>query len=612
MDVMHDCSQQLDEFVEAYEAARESGADPDLVDFVPSADHPQWRETIAELVRVDLEYGWTRGHDRRVEQYQSMFPEVLCRGEELEKVAFEEYRLRRLAGEDVTHDDYRQRFAINIQDWPELPLGEALSQAVTLSCQDVGLHELSQLAPQWAQRVAAAVREMPQVGDRFEGFELVGELGRGAFGRVFLARQDDLARRFVALKITPQFSQEPQRLAQLQHTNVVPIYSVHSTERLQAICMPFLGPNTLGELLKTFELSRSLPLSGKAIVSTIAVRSASTIIGDTDTSEATVQGRLSCEGTAVVGGSDMIQRLGSMSYLNAAVWIMCRVADGLAHSHEHGIVHRDLKPSNILLTDDGDPLILDFNLATDRSAMDATAALIGGTLPYLGPEHMRALRDGGDVGPESDIYSFGVILYQMLTGRLPYPLRQGSFRDIVGQMLEDQRQPLASIRALNPAVTPGLEAIVKRCLAPRTAHRYPTARNLQEDLQRHLDHRPLRYVANRSFVERCQKWARRHPRLASGSSVALVSAVLVVVLATAAWTRGNRLEFVRARIHFDSLNRSWTPRGPCSIRHLWMTGNLTLLSTQPPQRWIEWVWRCDPNWSRNRWAGDSARRGSVG
>ena len=156
MDLMNDRFQQLDDYVEAYEAARESGAHLDVADFVPPADHPQWSETIVELVRVDLEYRWTSGHGRSVEQYQGMFPEVLRRGENLEKVAFEEYRLRRLAGECVTRDDYRQRFAIDTEDWPELPLGDALSQAPTLSCQDAGLRELSQLAPQWAERMAAA------------------------------------------------------------------------------------------------------------------------------------------------------------------------------------------------------------------------------------------------------------------------------------------------------------------------------------------------------------------------------------------------------------------------------------------------------------------------
>ena len=90
-----------------------------------------------------------------------------------------------------------------------------------------------------------------------------------------------------------------------------------------------------------------------------------------------------------------IRRIGNMSYLHAAVWIMTRVADGMACAHEHGIVHRDLKPANILLTDDGEPLILDFNLATGRSETETTVALIGGTLPYMAPEHLVALRSGG-------------------------------------------------------------------------------------------------------------------------------------------------------------------------------------------------------------------------
>ncbi len=282
-------------------------------------------------------------------------------------------------------------------------------------------------------------------------------------------------------------------------------------------------------------------------MSTIAVRTASTIIDDTAVLDAMAAVRGRSEVAAATYGSDVIHRLGNMSYLNAVVWIMSHVADGLASSHEHGIVHRDLKPANILLTDDGEPLILDFNLATDRSAIDATAALIGGTLPYIGPEHLRALRDGGDVGPESDIYSLGVILFQMLTGRLPYPLRQGSFREIIGQMLEDRRQPIPPIRALNSAVTPGLESIVTRCLATEPAQRDLTARSLQEDLQRHLDHRPLRYASNRSIVERCQKWTRRHPRLASASTVAVLSGIILVALVAAVWTRSNRLETARAR-----------------------------------------------------------------
>ena len=257
--LMNGRGQQLDDFVEAYEVAREAGQARDLADFVPPAEHPQRRATIVELVRVDLEYSWRDGPGKRVEQYQRMFPEDLSDAGDLKDIAFEEYRLRRWAGEDVSRDIYGQLYAIATDDWPEFPVGNAASSETGREWTDSGLHELSRVDAPLAERLAAATRLMPQVGDRFEAFDLVGELGRGAFGRVYLARQNDLARRFVAVKVTPHVSHEPQRLAQLQHTNIVPIYSVHSHGQLHAICMPFLGPNTLADVIQTLELSGSLP-----------------------------------------------------------------------------------------------------------------------------------------------------------------------------------------------------------------------------------------------------------------------------------------------------------------------------------------------------------------
>ena len=544
---MNERGQQLDDFVEAYEVARESGRSHNVADFIPPIDHPQRHETIVELVRVDLEYSWREGQGKRLEQYRHMFPEALSEGDGLRQVAFEEYRLRRWAGEDVSPDIYSQIYTIPTDDWPVFPLGESGQSDSRHEWTDSGLRELSRVDAPLANRLAAATRRMPRVGERFENFHLVGELGRGAFGRVYLARQNDLARRFVALKITPQVSQEPQRLAQLQHTNIVPIYSVHCQGNLQAICMPFLGPNTLADVLKTFELSRSLPVSGKAIVSTIGVRPASTIVGDSELPDAEETTCERYESIGTVRGGESIRHLGNMSYLHAVVWIMARVADGLTCAHEHSIVHRDLKPANILLTDDGEPLILDFNLSTHRSAVDTTAALIGGTLPYIAPEHITALRNGGDVGPQADVYSLGAILFQLLTGRLPYPLRKGSFDEIVAQMLSDRRLPAPAIRSLNPAVSPGLEAIVDRCLAADPQQRYATARDVHEDLQRHLDNRPLRHAPNRSLVERFQKWMRRHPRLTSATTVALLGVAMVIALASMAWTRGSRLAASHAR-----------------------------------------------------------------
>ncbi len=473
-----------------------------------------------------------------------MFPDVLAAGEPLERVAFEEFRQRRLFGESVSKNQFHDHFAVTTDEWPDLPVGESTNEETTMVCTESVLRDLSRVDPERAGRLAAGQRQLPDIGDRFLDFELVGELGRGAFGRVYLARQGDLAERFVALKITPHISEEPNRLAQLQHTNIVPIYSAHRQGALQAICMPFLGPNTLADIVKTVEVAQVLPHSGRSIVSTIAVRPSSTVLGD----EIPHIGPTKPQTESQFGERlpETIRRLSHMSYLDAAVWIMTRVADGLAFAHEHGVVHRDLKPGNILLTDDGEPLILDFNLAIQSSSVEQAVAIVGGTLPYSSPEQMVALRHGGTVGPSSDIYSFGVLLFQLLTGHLPHPVHTGSFDDVVVRMLEDRQTPAPSPRRSSPAVSPGLESIVLKCLARDPSERYENTRHLHEDLQRHLEHRPLRYVPNRSLVERAKKWSRRHPKLTSASSVALFSALLLATVAVAGASLVSRLQMTRA------------------------------------------------------------------
>src|SRR5260221_1184798 len=114
------------------------------------------------------------------------------------------------------------------------------------------------------------------------------------------------------------------------------------------------------------------------------------------------------------------EMLAGMSYVEAILWIGARLADGLGHAHQRGILHRDLKPANILLTDEGQPMLLDFNLSEDtKRHPTASAAQVGGTLPYMAPEHLEAFQGGArPVDARSDLYSLGIILYQLLT-RLP-------------------------------------------------------------------------------------------------------------------------------------------------------------------------------------------------
>jgi serine/threonine protein kinase len=110
--------------------------------------------------------------------------------------------------------------------------------------------EVHRSDPDAADRLAQAVTAMPEVGTEFLGFRLLQELGKGAFARVYLCQQGELANRFVALKVSPHLDTELQTLAQLQHTNVVPIYSVHRAGALQAVCMPYFGATTLATVLK--------------------------------------------------------------------------------------------------------------------------------------------------------------------------------------------------------------------------------------------------------------------------------------------------------------------------------------------------------------------------
>ena len=140
-----------------------------------------------------------------------------------------------------------------------------------------------------------------------------------------------------------------------------------------------------------------------------------------------------------------------MSYEDAILWIGARLAAGLAHAHERGIIHRDLKPANILLTDDGEPMILDFNLAEDIKLRSSATAKAGGTLPYMSPDQLTSYANPSvAVDGRSDIYSLGLILFQLLTGKFPFPMHRGRTADILPLMIKDRIGPVPELRLTIP------------------------------------------------------------------------------------------------------------------------------------------------------------------
>jgi serine/threonine protein kinase/Tfp pilus assembly protein PilF len=399
---------------------------------------------------------------------------------------------------------------------------------------------------------------MPEVGSEFLGFHLLEELGRGAFGRVFLAQQGALANRPVALKISAKLHEESQALAQLQHTNIVPIFSVHQAGPFQAVCMPYLGSTTLADLCEELRSLGSAPLSGSRIVSTLHGRKDSTLTiaassvesQSSDTSSAPPKDQPRAFPASLERGrsQELLQRFKKISYVQAVVWLAARLADGLAHAHDRGIIHRDLKPANILLTDEGQPMLLDFNLSDDiKIGAAASLARVGGTIPYMAPERLEALRGRPcRVDARSDLYSLGLILFELLACRPAFANVSGSTRDVLPAMIEERKRNVPALRPWNKAVSAAVEAIVQHCLQPDPDRRYQAAQDLREDLERQLADLPLKHAPEPSLRERLQKWARRHPRLTSSTSIAALASLLLIALSLGYASRRDRLVSLEA------------------------------------------------------------------
>jgi serine/threonine protein kinase/Flp pilus assembly protein TadD len=536
----------IEHFIRAFEAARANGDRSDIQQFLPPCEHPYYDQAVRELVRIDLEFGWESGNPRPLDEYVRAFPSTFARPSVLREAAYEEYRQRCEHGERPSPEEYAAKWGFDATPgWPWTIAANGhpsdvneQSQLMPNAARDAAelYEELRRSNPGAADRLTTAVAHMPTVGSQFLGFRLIEELGRGAFGRVFRAQDTALAGRFVALKVSPRYESEPQTLARLQHTNIVPIYSVHRDGPFQAVCMPYLGPTTLVDVLRNLRTSDGLPASGRHLISTINDRLSRTRDGH-EPSEPTNPIYSSAGTRPVTPAIPLLERFANLSYVEAVLWMMARLADGLAHAHERGIVHRDLKPANVLLSDEGQPMLLDFNLSDDANpSQHAAGAKIGGTLPYMSPEQLdQFVGKASRVDTRSDLFSLGLIVCELLTGRHPFPIPDRRLDEVMNDLVQQRRRIPPQLRQMNSAISPAAEAIVLRCLQPDPERRYPTAAALREDLERHLRHEPLKHTTEPSYRERLRKWSRRHPRLSSGSTVAMVAVAAGLILSSVAW-----------------------------------------------------------------------------
>jgi serine/threonine-protein kinase len=302
------------------------------------------------------------------------------------------------------------------------------------------------------------------------GYEIEAVLGHGGMGVVYKAGQLRLGR-LVALKMLlagayaqphelARFRREAEAVAGLRHPNIVQIYDVGEVA---------------GRPYFTMEL--------------------------------------------VEGGSLAHKVRGVPQLARDAAALVATLADAMHAAHQGGIVHRDLKPGNILLTPDGTPKITDFGLARrlrDPSGLTVSGHPLG-TPSYMAPEQAEGRKS--DIGPATDVYALGAILYELLTGRPPFHGETPA--ETVHQVLS--YEPVSPAR-LNPRVPRDLETICLKCLRKEPGRRYASARELADDLGRFLKDEPIR-ARPLGRWERGRRWLRRHPALLAGLAAALLLVV---------------------------------------------------------------------------------------
>jgi predicted Ser/Thr protein kinase len=300
---------------------------------------------------------------------------------------------------------------------------------------------------------AASLRAVP-------GYEILGELGRGAAGVVYRARQVAL-NRVVALKMIlagthagpeerARFRTEAEAVAQLKHPNIVAVHDVGECDGLPFFSLEYVEG---GSLERQLNRTAQRPTEAAALVETLA--------------------------------------------------------RAMHVAHQKGIIHRDLKPANILLTPDGVPKIADFGLAKrlEDDVNQTQSGCVMGTPGFMAPE--QAGGRTGDVCPCTDVYALGAILYDALTGRPPF--KGATVMETLAQVLHDEPAPPSR---LQPGIPRDLETICLKCLQKEIRNRYGSALELAEDLRRYLDGEPI-LARSMGRAERLWRWCRRNPLAAS-------------------------------------------------------------------------------------------------
>jgi predicted Ser/Thr protein kinase len=392
---------------------------------LPPPGSPLRLPALTELVKIDLERQWQAGHRLRLEAYLKALPELGTAETVPLDLIQAELAARRRAGTPADPAAFARRFPSHAEAVGRL----AQAEKETLSPTQAGRST-------WESRTAtepgAAPAAPTALPEQFGRYRILKQLGKGGMGAVYLAHDTELDRK-VALKVPhfaasdgphvlERFAREARAAATLTHPNICPVYDVGEWQGTRYVTMAYIEGKPLSDLIRA---GKPLPQPSVAA-------------------------------------------------------LVRKLAQAMHEAHQHGIVHRDLKPSNVMVNKKHEPIIMDFGLArrVQEDARLTKSGSILGTPAYMSPEQVAG--DVQAIGPACDIYSLGVILYELLTGRLPF---QGPVTAVLGQILTQEPPPPRAVRA---DLDPALEAICLKAMAKKPADRYGSMRELAAALTTYL------------------------------------------------------------------------------------------------------------------------------